>query len=69
MGINLNPDISVVFQMEVRMVLLTLGESTNGIDQTDTITKTFELPVAADSCAILGEPPGRQRGNLSSSFF
>ena len=68
MGINLNPDLSVAFQMEVRMVLLTLGESTNGIDQTDTIAKAFELPVAADSCAILAEPPSRQRGNLGSSF-
>ena len=68
MGINLNPNLSVAFQMEVRMVLLTLGESTNGIDQTDTITKTFELPVAVDSCAILAEPPSRQRGNLGSSF-
>ena len=32
MGINLNPNRSVAFQMEVRMVLLTLGESTNGIN-------------------------------------
>jgi hypothetical protein len=68
MGINLNPDLSVAFQMEVRMVLLTLGKSTDDIDQTNTIAKAFELPVAADSCAILGEPPGRQCGNLSGSF-
>ena len=59
MGINLNPDLSVAFEMEVRMVLLTLGKSTDGIDQTDTIAKAFEFPVAADSCPILGKLPGK----------